>query len=69
MRRTTFRYTLAILSLLRQTGEEMNLIRCPKKMSLAYYYDLMSQPSRALYIILKMSGVQFEDCPIALRNG
>lgn len=39
------------------------------KMSLAYYYDLMSQPSRALYIILKMSGVQFEDCPVALRNG
>ncbi|XP_065363657.1 glutathione S-transferase theta-1-like isoform X2 [Calliphora vicina] len=39
------------------------------KMSLAYYYDLMSQPSRALYIIFKMSGVQFEDCPVALRNG
>uniref|UniRef100_A0A1I8P7V0 glutathione transferase n=1 Tax=Stomoxys calcitrans TaxID=35570 RepID=A0A1I8P7V0_STOCA len=38
-------------------------------MSLAYYYDLMSQPSRALYIILKMSGVQFEDCPVALRKG
>ncbi|XP_004521710.1 glutathione S-transferase theta-1 isoform X2 [Ceratitis capitata] len=38
-------------------------------MSLKYYYDLMSQPSRALHIILKMSNVQFEDCPVALRKG
>lgn len=29
----------------------------------------MSQPSRALFIILKKSGVQFENCPVALRNG
>ena len=40
-----------------------------KKMSLKFYYDLMSQPSRAMHIILKMSGVQFEDCPVALRDG
>ncbi|XP_054087638.1 glutathione S-transferase theta-1 isoform X2 [Zeugodacus cucurbitae] len=39
------------------------------KMSLQYYYDLLSQPSRALYIILKMSHVQYEDCPVALRKG
>ncbi|XP_067640763.1 glutathione S-transferase theta-1 isoform X2 [Eurosta solidaginis] len=38
-------------------------------MSLKFYYDLMSQPSRALLIILKMSGVQFQDCPVALRKG
>uniref|UniRef100_A0A1A9W9V7 Glutathione S-transferase theta class 1 n=1 Tax=Glossina brevipalpis TaxID=37001 RepID=A0A1A9W9V7_9MUSC len=33
-----------------------------------YYYDLMSQPSRALWIALKMGKTQFEDCPIALRK-
>ncbi|XP_017486548.1 PREDICTED: glutathione S-transferase theta-1-like [Rhagoletis zephyria] len=38
-------------------------------MSLRFYYDLMSQPSRALHIILKISGAQFEDCPVALRKG
>ncbi|XP_037932476.1 glutathione S-transferase theta-1 [Teleopsis dalmanni] len=38
-------------------------------MTLKYYYDLLSQPSRALLIILKMSDTQFEDCPVALRNG
>lgn len=39
------------------------------KMSLRFYYDLMSQPSRALYIIFKISNVQYVDCPIALRKG
>uniref|UniRef100_A0A1I8NXH2 Glutathione S-transferase theta-1 n=1 Tax=Stomoxys calcitrans TaxID=35570 RepID=A0A1I8NXH2_STOCA len=38
-------------------------------MSLAYYYDLLSPPARTLHIILKMSGVQFEDCPVALLKG
>uniref|UniRef100_A0A1A9VVR5 Glutathione S-transferase theta class 1 n=1 Tax=Glossina austeni TaxID=7395 RepID=A0A1A9VVR5_GLOAU len=33
-----------------------------------YYYDLMSQPSRALWIALKMGKTQFEDCPVALRK-
>lgn len=37
--------------------------------SLRFYYDLMSQPSRALFIIFRLSGMQFEDCPVALRNG
>ncbi|XP_055843255.1 glutathione S-transferase theta-1 [Episyrphus balteatus] len=36
---------------------------------ISYYYDLMSQPSRAMWIIFKMSGTPFEDCPVALRKG
>ncbi|XP_017784965.1 PREDICTED: glutathione S-transferase theta-1-like [Nicrophorus vespilloides] len=38
-------------------------------MSLKLYYDFLSQPSRALYILLKTSKLPFEDCPVALRNG
>lgn len=34
-----------------------------------FYYDLLSQPSRALYIFLKLSNIPFEDHPIALRKG
>lgn len=37
--------------------------------ALKFYYDLMSQPSRALFIIFRLSGMQFEDCVVALRNG
>ncbi|KAM7345502.1 glutathione S transferase T1 [Cochliomyia hominivorax] len=33
-----------------------------------YYFDLMSQPSRALWIGLKMSKTPFEECPVALRR-
>lgn len=36
--------------------------------TLKLYYDLMSQPSRALYIILKKTNIPFEACPVALRN-
>ena len=35
-------------------------------MVLIYYYDLMSQPCRALYIFLKMAGIPFESRTIAL---
>ncbi|XP_049300351.1 glutathione S-transferase theta-1-like [Anopheles funestus] len=35
---------------------------------LKLYYDLMSQPSRALYIFLSMNKVPFERCPVALRK-
>ena len=38
-------------------------------MTLKYYYDLMSQPSRAVYIFLKANGIAFEAKPIALRKG
>lgn len=38
-------------------------------MVLKYYYDLMSQPSRALYIFLKINKIPFESCPIAIRKG
>ena len=37
-------------------------------MPLVYYYDLMSQPCRALYIFLKMTGIPFESKEIALRK-
>nr|AVT42200.1 glutathione S-transferase t1 [Lissorhoptrus oryzophilus] len=36
---------------------------------LKYYYDFMSQPSRALYIFLKLTNIPFEVCPVALRKG
>ncbi|KAK3084103.1 hypothetical protein FSP39_008224 [Pinctada imbricata] len=38
-------------------------------MALKYYYDLMSQPCRALYIFLKMNNIPFEGIQVALRNG
>lgn len=34
-----------------------------------FYYDLMSQPSRALYIFLKLSKIPTDFNPIALRTG
>ncbi|KAL5285626.1 GSTT1.2 family protein [Megaselia abdita] len=34
-----------------------------------YYYDLLSQPSRALFIILKLSKIPFEAKEIALATG
>ncbi|XP_045460007.1 glutathione S-transferase theta-1 [Harmonia axyridis] len=38
-------------------------------MSLKLFYDLLSQPSRAMYILLKVSKVPFESCPVNLRGG
>ncbi|CAG2194189.1 GST [Mytilus edulis] len=38
-------------------------------MVLRYYYDLMSQPCRAIYIFLKINKIPFEPKPIALRKG
>ncbi len=37
-------------------------------MPLTYYYDLMSQPCRAVYIFLKMTGIPFQAKEIALRK-
>ena len=37
-------------------------------MALKYYYDLMSQPCRALYIFLKMTGIPYEAKEVALRK-
>lgn len=37
-------------------------------MSLKFYYDLMSQPSRAIYIFLKVTGINFEPKTIKLGN-
>lgn len=34
-----------------------------------FYYDLMSQPSRALYIFFKLNQVPITFVPVALRNG
>ncbi|KAF2901870.1 hypothetical protein ILUMI_04311 [Ignelater luminosus] len=38
-------------------------------MALKLYYDELSQPSRALLIILKISKIPFETCPVKLREG
>ncbi|XP_060067873.1 glutathione S-transferase theta-1-like [Ylistrum balloti] len=35
---------------------------------LHFYYDLMSQPSRAVYIFLKINNISFVAKPVALRN-
>ncbi|XP_011293522.3 glutathione S-transferase theta-3 [Musca domestica] len=34
-----------------------------------YFYDLLSQPSRALWISLQLGKIPYEDCPVALRKG
>ncbi|XP_029639769.1 glutathione S-transferase theta-1 [Octopus sinensis] len=36
--------------------------------SLKVYYDLLSQPSRAIYIFLKINNIPFIDKPVALRK-
>nr|WCC58248.1 glutathione S-transferase [Pharsalia antennata] len=38
-------------------------------MVLKYYFDLLSQPSRAIYILLKLNNIPFEAYPVALRQG
>jgi len=38
-------------------------------MPLKLYYDLMSQPSRALYIFLNVTKIPFEPKPVKLREG
>ncbi|GFR73801.1 glutathione S-transferase theta-1 [Elysia marginata] len=38
-------------------------------MPLRLYYDLMSQPSRAVYMFLRLNKVPFEARPVALRKG
>lgn len=40
-----------------------------QKSVMKYYYDLLSQPSRAIYIILKLSKIPFEANEIALAKG
>ena len=34
-----------------------------------FFFDLLSQPSRALYIFLKMNKIPYQSVPVALRNG
>ncbi|EDW35564.1 GL17152 [Drosophila persimilis] len=36
--------------------------------SIKYYYDFLSQPSRALWIGMKLGKTPFEGCPVALRK-
>lgn len=36
---------------------------------LKFYYDLMSQPSRALYICLELAKIPHDKVPVALRSG
>nr|ANS53399.1 glutathione-S-transferase theta class 1 [Sitophilus oryzae]AVR54963.1 glutathione-s-transferase theta class 3 [Sitophilus oryzae] len=37
--------------------------------ALKYYFDLMSQPSRAVYVFLKITKIPFEPYAVALRKG
>lgn len=34
-----------------------------------FYYDLMSQPARALHMFLKLTKIPFESCLIAIQKG
>ncbi|KAH1007063.1 hypothetical protein HUJ04_004342 [Dendroctonus ponderosae] len=43
------------------TNRKMPVLKC--------YYDLLSQPSRAVYIFLKVANIPFQSCPVALRTG
>ena len=43
------------------TGREMAALKL--------YFDLMSQPSRAVYMFLKVNQIPFEEKPVALRKG
>ncbi|XP_062137777.1 glutathione S-transferase theta-1 isoform X1 [Drosophila sulfurigaster albostrigata] len=54
---------------LRGTRRQVANLDVEKMSSLRFYYDLMSQPSRALFIIFRLSGMQYEDCVVQLRNG
>jgi len=38
-------------------------------MVLKYYFDLMSQPSRAVYMFLKLNNIPFKAVPVAIRKG
>lgn len=49
--------------------EKINLQKIIMTTKLKFYYDLKSQPSRVLYILLNASKVPFEDHTVALQNG
>ncbi|CAH1233001.1 GSTT2B [Branchiostoma lanceolatum] len=36
---------------------------------LTYYYDIMSQPSRAIFQFLKANNIVYKDHPVAIRKG
>lgn len=36
---------------------------------LKFYYDLMSQPARALYMFLNLNGIPHEPCRIDIAEG
>jgi len=36
---------------------------------LKYYYDLLSQPSRALWMAMKLSNIPFEEKPVSIKSG
>jgi len=38
-------------------------------MTLKFYFDLMSQPARVIYMFLKVNQIPFQECPIAIRKG
>jgi hypothetical protein len=38
-------------------------------MGLEFYYDLLSQPCRAVYFVLKCAKVDFKGCSVSLLKG
>lgn len=38
-------------------------------MTLKLYYDLMSQPARAIYMFLRANNIKFEEKRVDLKNG
>lgn len=38
-------------------------------MALKLYFDLISQPARAIYMFLKVANIEFQPCPVKLRRG
>ena len=50
-------------------GGHSSTMAAVAKMSLKVYYDLMSQPCRALVIFLKQNNIPYTDCEVALRKG
>ncbi|XP_060521887.1 glutathione S-transferase theta-1-like [Cylas formicarius] len=59
-----------IKNLITQNPLEKRLKQVPSRMvSIKLYYDLLSQPSRALYVFFRLMKIPFEACPVALKKG
>lgn len=52
-----------------QNIESIKVHRSKMSAPIKFYYDLLSQPSRALYIFLKLTKIPVDEHPVALRKG